>query len=324
MSGARLPLVAGSALLAVVALAAVLASAYPISPSSTDAPILVPPSPTHPFGTDDLGRDIVAGVLHGARVSLLVGATTAALAACAGLGVGLLSGFYGGLADDALMRATELVQTLPRFFLAVIVASLFGPSFALIALLLGLTFWPQTARLVRAQVLSLRHHEFVVAARATGLRDGRIVRGHVLPNVVALVVVNAALQVGGAILVEAGLSFLGLGDRSVVSWGRMLNDAQPLLRIAWWTSVFPGLALAATILGANLLAEGLYRTWDPRERVMADHRAPGRAGAAALRVLRAARPGGRPDRHGAGLPGQLVPADDPSRARPAGSDTGRG
>ncbi len=237
----------------------VFAPADPFLP--TGAP-LRPPGGAHLFGTDDLGRDVLSGVLHGARISLLVGVVTAATAAFVGTAVGATAGFYGGSTDDLLMRLTEFVQVIPRFFLAVLVAALFGPSIVFLVLLFGLTFWPGTARLVRSQVLSLREREYVVAARSVGLRDGRILVRHVLPNVLAIILVSGALQVGAAILIEASLSFLGLGDRTVVSWGYMLNNAQPFLRSAPWLSVFPGLALVMTVLGTNLLADGLQATWE--------------------------------------------------------------
>ena len=225
-----------------------------------------PPGAAHWLGTDDLGRDTLSGVLTGARVSLLVGFVTAATAALIGATVGGIAGFYGGLVDDLLMRLTELVQIAPRFFLAVLVAALFGPSIVILTILLAVTFWPLTARLVRSQVLSLRQREYVIAARAIGLTESRILLRHVLPNVVGIILVTAALQVGSAIIVEASLGFLGLGDRSVISWGYMLNDAQPFLRVAWWMSVFPGLALVLTVLGVNLFADALYAAWDPGRR----------------------------------------------------------
>ena len=240
-----------------------LAPHDPFAPTSSP---LLPPSAAHWFGTDDLGRDTLSGVLSGARASLLVGLATAAVAGVLGTLIGATAGYRGGIVDDVLMRFTEFVQIAPRFFLAILVAALFGPSLALLTLLLALTFWPITARIVRAQVLSLRHREYVIAARALGARDGRILARHVLPNVMSVIVVTSALQVGAAILVEASLSFLGLGDRSVVSWGFMLNDAQPFLRVAWWMSVFPGLALVLTVLGVNLLADTLYDVWDPTRR----------------------------------------------------------
>ena len=222
------------------------------------------PGQGHLLGTDDLGRDVLSGVVHGARVSLLVGLIAAGTAAVLGTLIGLTSGFYGRLVDDVLMRLTEVVQVAPRFFLAVLVAALFGPSLWYLALLLGLTFWPLTARLLRAEVLSLREREYVLAARLAGATDRRILLRHVLPNAASLVVITAALQIGTAILVEASLSFLGLGDRTLISWGYMLNDAQPFLRTAWWMSVGPGAALALTVLGVNLLADGLQAALDPR------------------------------------------------------------
>jgi peptide/nickel transport system permease protein len=202
--------------------------------------------------------------VNGARVSLVVGLIAASTAGLLGTLIGLTAGYYGRIVDDALMRLTEVVQVAPRFFLAVLVAALFGPSLWYLALLLGLTFWPVTARLLRAQVLSLREREYVLAARLAGASDRRILLRHVLPNVMALVVITAALQVGTAILVEASLSFLGLGDPSLISWGYMLNNAQRFLRTAWWMSVGPGTALALTVLGANLLADGLQAALDPR------------------------------------------------------------
>lgn len=216
------------------------------------------------MGTDDLGRDVLLGVVNGARVSLLVGGIAAATSALLGTAVGAAAGFFGPPLDDALMRLTEVVQVAPRFFLAVLVAALFGPSLWYLAVLLGLTFWPQTARLLRAQVLSLREREYVLAARAVGLSPGHILVRHVLPNAASVIVITTALQVGAAILVEASLSFLGLGDRSLISWGYMLNNAQPFLRTAWWMSAFPGVALAITVLGTNLLADGVRDALDPR------------------------------------------------------------
>jgi peptide/nickel transport system permease protein len=162
------------------------------------------------------------------------------------------------------MRLTELFQIVPRFFLALIVVALLGSSIWLIVLLLGLTYWPGTARLLRAQMLSLRARDYVLAARAVGVPETSILLRHVLPGSLPPIITLAALHVGGAILIEAGLSFLGLGDRNVVSWGALLNDAQQFVRVAWWMSVFPGLAITLTVLGLNLLADGLNEAWDPR------------------------------------------------------------
>lgn len=250
-------------LIVVALLAGLIAPGDPFRPSG--AP-LQPPSGRHWFGTDDLGRDVFRGVVHGSRLSLLVGLVAALTSGLVGVTVGSIAGYFGRVADDVLMRLTEAVQVVPRFFLALIVAALFGPSVMGITLLLGLTFWPSTARLLRAQVLSVRGRDFVLGARALGLPEHRILVRHVLPNALPVAVVNTALQVGSAILVEAGLSFLGLGDRSVVSWGNMLNNAQPLIRIAWWTAVFPGLAITLAVVTANLMADGLNAALDPRLR----------------------------------------------------------
>jgi peptide/nickel transport system permease protein len=249
-----------------LALAALGPLVAPFDPFAASAAPLQAPDQHHLLGTDDLGRDVLSGVVHGARVSLLVGLIAAGTAAAVGSLVGLTAGFYAGLVDDALMRLTEVAQVARRFFLAVLVTALFGPSLWYLALLLGLTFWPVTARLVRAQVLSLREREYVLAARLAGATDSRILLTHVLPHVLSLVVITAALQIGTAILVEASLSFLGLGDRTLISWGYMLNNAQPFLRTAWWMSVGPGSALALTVLGANLVADGLQFALDPRLR----------------------------------------------------------
>ncbi|MBA2597841.1 MAG: ABC transporter permease [Chloroflexia bacterium] len=251
-------------LLAITSVALLAPWLSPGDPLAGVGPALAPPSAPHWLGTDDLGRDILAELLHGARVSLFVGLAVAVIATLIGILVGALAGFFGGWVDDGLMRLTEFVLVLPRFFLAIIVTTFFGGSLLNIVFLLGLTFWPSTARLLRAQILSLREREFVVAARAVGATEPAILTRQVLPNAMPPVLVNASLQVGGAILIEAGLSFLGLGDRSQVSWGYMLNNAQPFILIAWWMSVFPGLALLLTVVAVNLVADGLNEAWNPQ------------------------------------------------------------
>ena len=269
-SRAKVPAVAvtgGAIVLAMIALGVLGPAVDQGNPLAAAGQALQSPNAAFPFGTDDLGRDVLLGVMNGARVSLVAGALAAATSAILGIIVGGAAGFYGRPLDDVLMRIAEIVQVAPRFFLAVLVAALFGPSFWYLALLLGLTFWPQTARLLRAQIMTLREREYVLAARAIGVAPSRILRCHVLPNAASVVVISAALQVGAAILIEASLSFLGLGDRSMISWGYMLNNAQPFLRTAWWMSLFPGLALALTVLGTNLLADGVQALLDPRQSV---------------------------------------------------------
>jgi peptide/nickel transport system permease protein len=257
--------IVGTAIVLLLILIAVLADRIaPYDPFATSDEVLLSPAAAHPFGTDDLGRDIFSAIVYGARVSLLVGLVSAFTATVIGVIVGGFAGFAGGLIDDGLMRLTELFQIVPRFFLALIVVALLGSSIWLIVLLLGLTYWPSTARLLRAQVLSLRTRDYVLAARAVGVHQTAILVRHILPGALPPVITQAALHVGGAILIEAGLSFLGLGDRNVVSWGALLNDAQQFVRVAWWMSVFPGLAITLTVLGLNLLADGLNEAWDPR------------------------------------------------------------
>ncbi len=252
-------------MLAVLVLIALFAGVIaPGDPFATSRQVFQTPSRAHPFGTDDLGRDLYRSVMHGARASLTVGVVTMVIATVIGVLIGACAGYFGGFVDDALMRFTELFQIVPRFFLVLITVALFGSSIRLIILLLGLTYWPGTARLLRGQVLSLRSREHVMAARAIGVREPVILLRHVLPMALPPIVIEAALLVGGAILVEAGLSFLGLGDRNIVSWGALLNDAQQFVRRAWWLSAFPGLAITLTVLGFNLLADGLNEAVNPR------------------------------------------------------------
>ncbi len=257
----------GLGLLTAIGLMALLAGVVaPGDPLRAAGPPLTAPAPRFPLGTDDLGRDMWAMVLHGSRTSLLVGLAVAVVSGVLGVAVGGVAGYHGHLVDDVLMRLTELVQVVPRFFLVLVAAALFGPSLWLTIGLLGLTFWPAVARLLRAQVLSMREREFVLAARALGAPTSRVLWRHVVPNALPVVVAAAALQVGTAILVEAALSFLGLGDRTLLSWGYLLNGAQPFLRVAWWMSVFPGAAIALTVLAVNLVADGLNDALDPRQR----------------------------------------------------------
>ena len=243
-----------SAFVLCAAFATVLAPGDPFA--AAGAPFQ-PPSGEHWVGTDDLGRDLYRAVLHGSRVSLTVGVSVAGISLLLGLIVGSLAGFAGGWLDALLMRFTELVLVLPRFFLALVVVALFGASLANLILVLALSSWGIIARVARAGVLAAKEQEYVVAARALGQADLRVLARHVVPNALAPVVAYAALQVGNAILVEASLSFLGFGDPNLISWGYLLDNAQAFVRRAWWLSVFPGLAIMLSVIAVNLLADGM-------------------------------------------------------------------
>lgn len=229
----------------------------PRDPFAVDGPSLAPPGATHWLGTDGLGRDLLSGIIHGTRTSLVVAAGAAVLVFVVGLLVGTLSGYVGGRVDDAMMRATEFVQVLPRFFLALVVIALFGAGIDRLVLVLGLTSWPLLARVVRSEILSLRHREFVDAARADGATTSQVIRGELLPSVVPTSLVYLGLVVAQVLLIEAGLGFLGLGDPNQISLGYLASQAQQFLRVAWWLSVFPGMAIVLIVLGLNLLADGL-------------------------------------------------------------------
>jgi peptide/nickel transport system permease protein len=260
--GARVAL-AFLVLVALVAIFAPVVAGYDPYTGGDDQ-LLPPLSPGHVLGTDDLGRDIWAETAYGTRVSLAVGISTALAGAVIGLLVGAVAGWRGGAADAALMRVTEFFQTLPRFVLALIVIALFGAGIGKVILVIAILAWPQTARVVRASVAALRTAPFVDAARLGGMPASLLVMQEILPNILAPVIVLASLDVATAILLEAGLGFFGLGDPNLVSWGSMLNEAQQYLRSAWWMAVFPGLAIAATVLAFNTLGDALNAVANPR------------------------------------------------------------
>ncbi len=246
----------GALLLAPAALSALFGPL--IAPGDPFAAVAAPfllPSADYPFGTDDLGRDVLSAVVHGARTSLFTGIAVAAVASILGLIIGCCAGFSRPWVDDVLMRLTEFFLVVPRFFLAILVIALFGNSLACLIAVLALTSWGGLARVVRAEVLSLRERDFVLAARATGARPARIVLRHIIPHALASLLPLTALVASGAILTEAGLGYLGLGDPNLMSWGYLLNNAQKFLWRAWWLSAFPGLAIVVTVLGLSLVLD---------------------------------------------------------------------
>lgn len=221
------------------------------------------PSGVHLMGTDQLGRDLFTGVVRGAHTSLSIVAGVVALSAAIGLLVGTFAGLRGGVVDDVAMRVLEIVQTVPRFFLSILVIGWFGPGAQTLTILLGVTSWPLIARVVRAESLSLREREYVHAARAVGTSEPGILWRHIVPNALPPALVVVALTGSRVVLLEAGLAFLGLADPNVASWGALINNAQPYLERAWWMSVFPGVALSVAVLGMNLLADGLNDVLQP-------------------------------------------------------------
>jgi peptide/nickel transport system permease protein len=258
--------VAGLFLLAaicVIAISAPVITWYPPLKSAVGNPF-VPPTANHPFGTDDLGRDIYSNVVYGARTSLVVGLLAAGISALTGIFVGATSGYYGGKIDDLLMRTCEIFLVLPTFLLALIIVAVFGTNINNIIVAIAVVSWPRTARLLRAEFLTFKEREFVEAARVLGSRHIDIMLSEILPNAIFPVIVNASLEVATAILTEAGLSFLGAGDPNVPSWGLMLNNAQSYLRVAWWMAAFPGAMLLLTCLSLNLVGDGLNDYFNPR------------------------------------------------------------
>jgi peptide/nickel transport system permease protein len=263
----RVGLLGALLLLLTISAALFAGTLTPYTPFRGAGPPLQPPDAGYPMGTDDLGRDVLTGVLYGARTSLRVGFFVAAIAAVMGTLVGGTAGFYGGWIDDALMRLTEFFQVMPRFFLAVIIVALFGSSLFNVIVVLGITSWTMIARILRAELFSLRERDFVIAAQAVGVRRRVILFRHLLPNALPSLIVAVSLLVGNAILIEASLSFLGLGDPNAISWGYMLSNAQRFMRVAWWMAFFPGLAIVLTVLGFNLAGDGLNDVWNPRLRM---------------------------------------------------------
>jgi len=246
-------------------LAPIISPHNPVEPDMKQ--ILSPPSIAHPFGTDTLGRDVFSRVMYGSRISLLVGFVSIGIAVMIGIVIGAISGYYGGMIDEVFMRFVDLMMWFPTFFLILAVIALLEPSIWNIMIVIGLTNWMGIARLVRAEILSIKNKEFVLAAKAQGFTEKRIIFNHVLPNSLTPVYVVATLGIGGAILTESALSFLGIGVQPPTpSWGNILTQAKDNIEVAWWLSLYPGLAIFLTVMGYNLLGEGLRDIFDPRRR----------------------------------------------------------
>lgn len=216
------------------------------------------------LGSDMLGRNLAAGLFHGAKVSLLIGFAATMMAVVTGTAVGALAGYYRGPVDDLLMRFTELFQTIPQFIFAIVVVAILSPSVANVTLAIALVSWPSVARLVRGEFLALREREFVQASVAIGMGDLRIILTQILPNALGPIIVTGSLMVATAILTEAGLAFLGLGDPNVMSWGTIIGGGRDALRSAWYITAIPGLAILLTVLALNLVGEGLNDALNPR------------------------------------------------------------
>lgn len=221
----------------------------------------------HPLGTDSKGRDMLAMLIAGSRISLLVGLLATGIAIFLGTLLGVLSAYLGGWVDNVLMRFTDIMMTFPFFLLLVLLVFVFGPSLAIIVLVIGLTGWTGAARLIRSEALSIRTRDFITASRALGASDARVVFNHMIPNVISLVIVMATMSIPGVIMSEASLSFIGLGDPMSTSWGTILNAGQHTLDTAWWVAVEPGIMLFLTVLSFNFFGDGLRDAFDPKADV---------------------------------------------------------
>lgn len=257
--------VLGAAILLLVLFLAIFGPILlPVDPWEVRGRPLLPPSSTFLMGTDVLGRDVLAGVVHGAQVSLIIGLVSTAAAVLLGLLLGAVGGYFGGILDDVIVRVTEFVQTIPTFILAMVLVAVLGPSIMSIVVAIAVVTWPPICRLVRAEFMTLTQREFVEAAIVSGIKTPSIIFKEVMPNALSPVIVMGSLMVATAILTESALSFMGLGDPNRMSWGYMIGSARAALRQAWWISVFPGGAIFLTVLAINLVGEGLNDAFNPR------------------------------------------------------------
>ncbi|MBZ9655255.1 ABC transporter permease [Phyllobacterium lublinensis] len=261
--------VAGAVTLLLLVLAALFARLlFPDDPLSTVAAAVIPPFQlsAYPLGTDPLGRDVLAGLVHGARMSLAIGLLSALVSVFIGVVVGAIAGYFGGWVDDVLMRITELFQTTPSFLLAVVIVTIGGPTLSMITFAIGVGSFPTIARLVRAEFRWLRVSDFVTAARSQGYGRLRIIWQEILPNTLPPVIVTTSVLIASSILTEAGLSFLGLSDPNVPTWGSMIGNGRTMLQDAWYLTAIPGGLIIVTILAINLIGDGLNEALNPRLR----------------------------------------------------------
>lgn len=257
--------VGGAAVLFAVVLLALFGPLfYPVDPFDMVGRPFLPPFDRFPLGTDVAGRDILAGIIHGARVSLLIGVMASLAATVVGVTFGALAGYYGGRIDDVLMRSTEFFLTIPSFVLAVVLVAIFSPNVVNITIAIAVVSWPSVARLARGEFIAHRDREYVQGCRAIGMPDWEIIVLQIMPNALPPVIVVSSLMVATAILTESGLSFLGLGDPNLVSWGYMIGVARTVLRVAWWMAAIPGIMILLTVLAINLVGEGLNDALNPK------------------------------------------------------------
>jgi peptide/nickel transport system permease protein len=261
------PALAGGLIVLSVFIIALLAPVLsPYDPAYIDVDtILVGPTHAHLFGTDELGRDVLSRMIWGSRISLMVGFVAVGILILIGTLIGAIAGYYGGWIDDVLMQLVDIMLSVPTFFLILAVIAFVGPNIWNVMIIIGVTSWMGVARLVRGQFLALNEMDYVTAARALGAKDRRMIFLHILPNAMSPVYVSAVLGVAGAILIESSLSFLGLGVQPPMpSWGNIITSGKDLIDIAWWITLFPGLAILITVLGYNLLGEGLQDALNPK------------------------------------------------------------
>lgn len=261
------PAVIGLILLMMVILAAALAGVLaPADPFALVGKPFQPPFGEHVLGTDMLGRDLAAGVLYGARTTLLVGLVATTIATLVGVAIGGLAGYFGGRLDSLLMRFTELFQTIPFFLFAILLVAVLGASIRSVIFAIAVVSWPPMARLVRGEFMAMRNREFVQACVAMGMGHLRIIFVHILPNTLSSIIVTGSLMVATAILIESGLSFLGLSDANTMSWGFIIGSGRTVLRTAWWICAMPGAAILMTVMAINLVGDGLNDALNPRLR----------------------------------------------------------